>query len=67
MTATRRDELARHLAWIDAALESAEPSAVAALLRERRITLNEMGEEPKEQSKRDELRERRAKRRPSAS
>lgn len=38
----RKAELKKHIVWLDEAVRSAEPAAVAGLLRERRQTLNEL-------------------------
>jgi hypothetical protein len=38
----RKAELEKHLTWIDGALADADPNVMAGLLRERRITVNEL-------------------------
>jgi hypothetical protein len=64
----RRTELEQHLTWLDAALEDAPPAAVAALVRERRITVREIAEVPKSDGKsiRDDVAAKRAARRSAA-
>lgn len=64
----RRVELENHLTHLDAALERSEPREVAALLRERRVTLRELAEVPKTNGRsiRDELTTRREARRAAA-
>src|SRR6185503_404249 len=57
----RATELGKHLEWLKASIEVAEPNAVAGLIRERRATLSELASLPSslEGSKADDLRARR--------
>lgn len=68
MATDRLAELEQHLAHLDAALKLAEPKEVAALLRERRITLGEIAAlgGVEKGSAIDELAQRRADRRAKA-
>jgi len=63
----RKDELERHIGWLDAALVEAEPNVVAGLLRERRLTLDHLAAMGTIGSVRNDLADARAKRRAAAA
>ena len=61
-------ELRSHLTFLDRALNLAEPSAVAGLVRERRLTLLEIAATPAgDGSLRNEIAEQRSRRRAAAA
>ena len=63
----RQAELEQHIEWLGKALDEAEPNAVAGLLRERRLTLNELAAAGKVGTVRNDLADARKKRRASAA
>jgi hypothetical protein len=63
----RQAELEQHIEWLGAALDQAEPAAVAGLLRERRLTLDALAAAGKVGTVRNDIAAARQKRRASAA